>query len=73
MATPFPKIKRYAYTPNAIIHSSTAVEVQVPTANEQQNQVAANERSEDAEVSPARIEGNSERLVELISDAVRTV
>ena len=52
------------------------IEVHVATTDEQQDQVAANECGEDAEVSPSFVEADAKRLVEFVSDpvcAIRTV
>lgn len=49
------------------------IKVQIPASNKQQNQVTAAERNQDAQVAPPRIETNRQRLVELISNTIRTV
>ena len=46
------------------------IEVQIPTSNKQQYQVAPNESSKDAKISPSVIKGYSERCIELITDFV---
>lgn len=51
----------------------TPVEIQIPASQEQEQQVAATEGNQDAQVSPSGIETDRERLVELISNAVGAV
>ena len=52
---------------------SPPIEVHVAASDEQQYQIAANECSEDAEVSPSSIKTDAELFIELVSDLVRAV
>ena len=51
----------------------SSIEVQIPTAQEQQQQIAPNERRQNAKVPPPVVEANAKRLVELIAHTVRAV
>lgn len=49
------------------------IKVQVPTPNEQEDQIATHERTKYTKVTPPVIEGDAQRLVELIADAICAV
>ena len=53
--------------------SSTTVEVEVAGSNEQDDQVAADERGQDTQIPPSVAEAVLERRVELVANLVRTV
>ncbi len=58
---------------SVLLHRSAAVEVQIPTPQEQQDQVAANECGKDTQIPPPVIEIVSQRLVELVSDFIGAI
>ena len=49
------------------------VEVQVPASQEQQEQIASNERSQDPKIPPPLVISDIQRLVKLISNLVGTI
>jgi hypothetical protein len=51
----------------------SAIEIQKSARCKQNDQITADESGQDAEVPPAMIEGEAERLIELITNFVRTV
>lgn len=70
---PCPKLIHAMLRQNPTMLLLSAVEVQVPTSNEQQKQIAGNEGREDTKVPPSGVERNAERFVELVSNTVCTI
>jgi hypothetical protein len=58
---------------NVSTSRSSSVEVEVPRREEEDDQVATNKCSENAQVSPPVVERVAKRLVKLIADLVRAV
>jgi RNA:NAD 2'-phosphotransferase (TPT1/KptA family) len=51
----------------------TPVKIQVPASQEQEEQVAATEGNQNAQISPSGVEADGKRLVELVANAVCAV
>ena len=49
------------------------IKVQIPAAQEQEDQITSTESNHDPEIPPSRVEANRKRLVELVADAVSAV
>lgn len=64
--------------PLCTIHStplspSPPIEIQIPTPHEQQHQITPDKRRQNAQISPSIVKAQTQRLIELITDLVRTI